>query len=247
MIRTLIIDDEAPARKAIVALGKWTEYTLEKPAIAYNGREGLQVMRELKPEIVVVDMNMPIMNGIDFLQLARQEFPKVKYIVVSGYDDFEYAHAAIRSGAIDYLLKPIMEKDLNEALLKAARLVLNQPNFMGKASEICREENIAIDQIVEMIKEYVDKNFCEEISVHMFSERYYFTKEYLSKAFKKKYNIGIYEYALSLRMNRAKELLQNYDIPIKEVGERLAYSNSNYFSKAFKNFYGISPKEFRDQ
>ena len=80
----------------------------------------------------------------------------------------------------------------------------------------------------------------------MFSEKYFVSKEYLSKLFKKKHGCGIYEYALNLRMSRAKELLLDPGLQIQQIAERLGYSNSNYFSKAFKNFYNLSPSEFRE-
>ena len=80
----------------------------------------------------------------------------------------------------------------------------------------------------------------------MFSEKYFYSKEYLSKLFKFKYNSGIYEYAQTIRMRRAKELLNNKEIHIQDIAEQLGYSNNNYFSKAFRNYYGVSPSEFRD-
>jgi two-component system response regulator YesN len=101
--------------------------------------------------------------------------------------------------------------------------------------------------VIEVIKDYIDKNYCTEIRLSMFREKYFFSKEYLSKRFKQKYGVGIYEYALKLRMERAKELLMNDDLQIQEISERLGYSNNNYFSKAFKNYYGLSPTDFREK
>ena len=85
------------------------------PELANNGAQGLKVMREIHPSIVFVDMNMPIMDGCSFLNVASKEFPECKFIVVSGYDSFNYAQEALRCGAIDYLLKPIEEEALSGA------------------------------------------------------------------------------------------------------------------------------------
>jgi len=247
MYKVLIIDDEKPVGTAITALGKWDTFGIKKPpATALNGEEGMSAMRELSPDIVFVDMQMPIMNGAQFLKLASQEFPDVKYIVVSGHDDFNYAQAAIKNGALDYLLKPIVAEELNEALEKAV-ILLNLERNITTVETAKTADDISPDEVIDIIKGDIEKNYCKEIKISMFSKKYYFSKEYLSKLFKKKYGFGIYEYALHLRMKRAKELLMGDALQIQEISDRLGYSNNNYFSKAFKNYYGLSPSEFRDK
>ena len=241
----LIIDDEKPVHAAIIALGKWRDLKVQTPFSAYNGKDGLSCMRELHPDLVFLDMNMPIMNGISFLKIASEEFPDAKFIVVSGYDDFNYAHAAIKGGAIEYLLKPIAEEELNHAIAMAVEgLQLSNREHDTLLSET---QEISPIEIIDDIKDYVTKNYCDDITVSMFSEKYFVSKEYLSKLFKKKHGCGIYEYALNLRMSRAKELLLDQNMQIQQIAERLGYSNSNYFSKAFKNYYQLSPSEFREK
>jgi len=247
LYKVLIIDDEKPVRTVITALGKWDKFGIEKPPItAMNGAEGLSAMREIRPNIVFVDMQMPVMDGVSFLKSASQEFPDVKYIVVSGYDEFGYAQAAIKNGVVDYLLKPIAADELDEALHKAVTL-LNLERNITMDKMVQSPADISPDEVIDIIKDYIEKNYCKEIKISMFSQKYYFSKEYLSKLFKKKHGFGIYEYALHLRMKRAKELLRGEDLQIQEISERLGYSNNNYFSKAFKNYYGQSPSEFRER
>ncbi len=245
MYKALIIDDEKPVIKAITALGEWTIHNIEQPYTASNGQEGMQSMYEIKPDIVFVDMQMPVMNGVTFLQKTAHEFPSTQFIVVSGYDEFEYAQESIKHGVIDYILKPITKETVENAITKACSILSGATN--KETTQSYNDENISADQVVEMIKYYLEKNYCNDISISMFSDKYYFSKEYLSKLFKKKYGYGIYEFALNIRMERAKELLQNKDIFIKDISDRLGYSNSNYFSKAFKNYYNISPTDFREQ
>lgn len=243
----LIVDDEKPARTAIMALGNWNHYNVSPPHFAINGQDGLSAMREIHPDIVFIDMHMPIMDGIEFLKIATSEFKQTKYIVVSGYDEFQYAQSAIKNGAIDYILKPIVEEELNRALKKAVDL-LNQENNITDAdvqnSGDTAETNAF--EVIELIKETIEKHYCENLNLSTFSDQYFFTKSYLSKLFKKTYGYGVYEYVLHLRMERSKELLQDMEIQIKEISERLGYSDNNYFSKAFKNYYAISPTEYRE-
>ena len=117
MYKALIIDDEKPVQIAIQKLGHWRQYHMDPPQLAVNGKDGLSAMREFHPDIVFVDMNMPVMDGASFLMKASQEFPASQYIVVSGYDQFSYAQQAIRYGACEYLLKPVVEEEYRKQLL----------------------------------------------------------------------------------------------------------------------------------
>ncbi|MFA9463153.1 MAG: helix-turn-helix domain-containing protein [Velocimicrobium sp.] len=243
MYKALIIDDEKPVQIAVLKLGKWCSYHIDPPVIASNGKDGLYAMRELRPDIIFLDMQMPIMNGIEFLEIAHTEFPKTKYIVISGYDDFHYAQNAIRYGAIDYILKPIVAEELNASIEKAILQLNPNADFSSINSE---EPDVLPDEIVTTIKEYIDKNYSQNLKISMFSDKYYFSKEYLSKLFKSKYNFGIYEYVLKVRMERARELLQDETMKIQFISERLGYADSNYFSKAFRTYYGMTPSQFRN-
>lgn len=242
MYKALIVDDEKPARIAISKLGKWSRFQIEPPLMAANGREALTVMREVRPEIVFVDMNMPILSGPEFLRLASAEFPGTCFIVISGYDEFAYAQQALRCGALDYLLKPIEEEPLNAALLRAVRLL--RPGFDPDSAKP-EETGLDPDTVVTVIHDYIEKHYSQTIKISMFADKYFFSKEYLIRQFKGKYHCGIYEYVLQVRMARAKELLADPDIKIQEVAKRVGYTDHNYFSKAFRTYFGISPTEFR--
>lgn len=246
MYKSLIIDDEKPVRIAVSKLGHWKKYGIEPPAMANNGKDGLSAMRELRPEIVFVDMNMPVMDGCSFLELASAEFPDSQFIIVSGYDDFSYARHAMRYGACDYLLKPLVEEELNHAIEKAILKINPGAVFDNDASHIT-EENITPEEVVEIIKQYVDSNYCQNFKVTMFEEQYFFSITYLTRLFHARYGYTIYEYVLKLRMERAKELLEKPDIKILDIAERLGYADNHYFSKAFRNYYGISPSRYRKE
>ena len=241
--KTLIIDDEKPVRIAISKLGRWAKYHLERPAQAQNGKEGLKAMRELKPALVFLDMQMPVMNGKEFLEKASKEFPDCAFIVISGYDDFEYARTAIRHGAIDYLLKPVVEDDLNNAIERTMKSL--HPDESFEDSSESPKDNPPAEDVIVLIKEQIDKNYSENIKVSDFSEKYFFSGEYLSRLFKLRYDSNIYEYLLMVRMERAKELLREKELKIQDISLRVGYSDTNYFSKAFRNYTGLTPSEFR--
>lgn len=249
MYKALIVDDEKHVSQAIIALGEWEKYSIKEPFYASNGQDGLTAMREIRPNIVFVDMKMPIIDGREFLRLATAEFINVQYIVISGYNEFELARAALKFSVIDYLLKPIDEDELNSAIEKAI-LNLNKKSsdeLQKNEKQEIRIETSSPKYITKEIKHYIDDNYFKEITLSMFSDKYHFSKEYLTKIFKEHYNCGIYEYALNMKMSRARELLGNSEISINEISLRLGYSNNNYFSKAFKNFNGYSPSKYREK
>lgn len=244
MYKSLIIDDEKPVQIAISKLGKWHHYNIKIPETANNGAQALKIMREIHPSIAFVDMNMPIMDGCSFLSIASKEFPDCKFIVVSGYDSFSYAHQALRCGAIDYLLKPIEGKSLNAAIEKALSLIDPEGNL---SDTMDAPKELSQGDIVQGIREYIESNYCQNFKLSDLEEKYHFSSAYLTKLFRSVYGYSIYEYVLKLRMERAKELLENSDIKILDIAERLGYTDNHYFSKAFKNYYDISPSQYRNE
>ncbi len=245
MYKALIIDDEKPVQIAIQKLGNWSYYGIEPPQLAVNGRDALQAMREFHPDLVFVDMNMPVMDGVSFLQAASEEFPDSQYIVVSGYDQFSYAQQALHYGACEYLLKPVEEDALNSAIEKAILRLNPDASFQDPKESGQRE--ISPDEAVSIIKEYIDSHYCQNIKITMFSEKYYFSTDYLTRLFRNKYGFTIYEYVLKLRMERAKELLADQDNKIIDIAGRLGYADNHYFSKAFRTYYHISPSQYRKE
>lgn len=106
-------------------------------------------------------------------------------------------------------------------------------------------DRISPDQVAEIIKDYIESHYCENIKITLFAEKYFFSIEYLTKLFRKQYGFTIYEYVLKLRMERAKELLEHEGNKISDIAERPGYADHHYFSKAFRTYYHISPSQYR--
>lgn len=95
------------------------------------------------------------------------------------------------------------------------------------------------------IKSYIDNHYFEEIKISMFADKYFLSREYLMKLFKQQFGFGIHEYVQKVRMDKAKELLDDSSLKIQDISEMLGYKDKNYFSKAFRNYYSLSPSEYR--
>ncbi|WP_334072328.1 MULTISPECIES: response regulator [Paenibacillus] len=151
MYKVLIIDDEEPLREAIRILGDWERLQVDTVLEATDGKSGLEMVREHKPDLVMVDMKMPEMNGVEFLRAMETEFPELLTIVISGYNDFEFTRQAIHSKVLDYLLKPINRLDLNQALGKAVGLL--EAKRQIRSESITR--NIAFNMSLPKLKEKI--------------------------------------------------------------------------------------------
>ncbi|MBB6733126.1 response regulator [Cohnella zeiphila] len=151
MYKALIIDDEEPSREAIRILGDWEGLGVREVREAGDGRAGLAMLQEWKPDLVLVDMKMPEMNGMEFLQNVERDYPNLFTIVISGYNDFEFTRQAIRSRVVDYLLKPVNRADLNQALRKAIGVL--EARKESENEDINR--NITLNLSVPKLKENI--------------------------------------------------------------------------------------------
>lgn len=235
MRKILIVDDEQSVHQALRSLVDWSQFHADVPLSAYNGQEALDLLDTLRPDVVFVDMEMPRMDGKTFLARASTAHPDIQYIVVSGYDSFNFTQAAIRCKALDYLLKPIDRSELLAALERAFAQ-------LPAPEEPRRPADIAL-----VIKNYIDHHYREDISLAKLSEAFFFSREYLNRVFRASYGCAVYEYVQSVRLERAAELLGDPSLSVQAVADNLGYSNANYFSKAFKKRYGLSPSEYREQ
>ncbi|MNS43596.1 putative response regulatory protein [compost metagenome] len=151
MYTVLIVDDEEPVREAIRILGDWKNLGVGQIYEARDGKEALAMFEKCKPELVMVDMKMPEMNGVDFLQVVEQTYPQLLTIVISGYNDFEFTRQAIRSKVVDYLLKPVNRQDLNQALRKATQIL--EAKRLSESEQITR--NITLNVSLPRLKENI--------------------------------------------------------------------------------------------
>ncbi|WP_179031003.1 response regulator [Paenibacillus kribbensis] len=149
MYNVLIIDDEEPLREAIRIVGDWDHLGIEHIYEATNGRLGLEMLSQHNIDVVMVDMKMPELNGIEFLRAIEKAYPHLLTIVISGYNDFEYTRQAIQSRVVDYLLKPIHRQDLNQALRKAVDILESRKQSENEFIS----QNITLNMSLPKLKE----------------------------------------------------------------------------------------------
>jgi two-component system response regulator YesN len=148
-MKIMIADDEEHIRLGIAEGFDWKALGLEVAALAADGKEALALALHHQPDIILLDINMPHMNGLEFMKLAKNQLPRTVFIILSGYDEFEYAQEAIALGVSEYLLKPISPRELSESLEKAMERVRQQAEQAGFVQDL---EN-SIQEFMPLLRE----------------------------------------------------------------------------------------------
>jgi len=201
-----------------------------------NGRKASQICDEVKPDIALLDIEMPGMNGIELAKYIKEKYAECIIIFITAYDRFDYAIEAMHIKAFDYLLKPWKEERLCELINTAIENVRS----MQKTDSIVHSQK-------DVIKDYIDRNYKKDISAKDVAGILGYSDVYFSKVFKQLFDDNFINYLTKIRIDRAKVLLKDVSFNIKEVGKSVGYANSNYFTKVFKRSIGISPSEYRSK
>ena len=201
-----------------------------------NGRKASQICDEVKPDIALLDIEMPGMNGIELAKYLKEKYADCIIIFITAYDRFDYAIEAMHIKAFDYLLKPWKEERLCELINTAIENVRS----MQKTDSIVHSQK-------DVIKDYIDRNYKKDISAKDVAGILGYSDVYFSKVFKQLFDDNFINYLTKIRIDRAKVLLKDVSFNIKEVGKSVGYADSNYFTKVFKRSIGISPSEYRSK
>ncbi|AVQ16813.1 DNA-binding response regulator [Fusobacterium gonidiaformans ATCC 25563] len=250
-MRLLIADDEPLIRRGIKKLVNLSEIGIEEVYEADNGEETLQLYEQYHPEIVLLDINMPRVDGLTVAKEIKSLSPKTKIAMLTGYNYFDYAQKAIRVGVEDYILKPVSKKEITEIIAKLAHSYQEerkqetiQKVFQQKVEVI--QENSKNDYHSNM-KRYMEENYTDsQFSLGVLAEKLNLSSGYLSILFKKTFGIPFQDYLLQLRMEKAKLLLLTTHLKNYEIAEQIGFEDVNYFSLKFKKYFQLSPKQYKE-
>ncbi len=131
MHKILIVDDEKLLRQGFIRMTKWPEHGFDIAGEAANGKEALSLIETIEPEIVITDIRMTVMDGVELTRKIKETFPQIQVIVLSSYDDFDYVRETLKLGALDYLLKPKMELPELLKILEKAKQKLKEIRQSG--------------------------------------------------------------------------------------------------------------------
>ena len=251
MYRVVLVDDEHIILEGLSRVIPWEKLGCEVSGTAGNGREGLELIRAVRTDILMTDIRMPNMDGLRMIAALRSEFPRLQITVLTAFRDFEYAQTALNLGVCRYLLKPSRMDELNEAIdTMIARLdALHMPQDAAReAPEQAEtaESGAAGNYIVEQALDYMRAHCAEHLSLSDVADRVYVSQWHLSKLINRHVGQSFFDILGCMRIQRAKDLLRDSSLKIYAVAEQVGYSDVAHFSMSFKRLEGMTPGEYRD-
>ena len=260
MIRLLIADDEKLEREALADM---VSHRFEHEVVlefAENGRKAADTAVLWGAELILMDIEMPGMSGLDAARAILTQRPGCRVIFVTAYSLFQYAHEAMHLGACDYLLKPVDPDELEASIRRAARQIETERKLAALApiqpepetpadpereKEEPEGENSQTALVMAHVRRYLEDNYMFDLSLDSVGEILHISPAYLSAQFKKYQKMNFLDCLTELRINAAKELLTDPFRSSAEVASMVGYEDASYFARAVKKRTGMTPTQYR--
>lgn len=260
MIKVVIVEDEKLLRRELSLTTPWEELGCELLGEAENGLEGLQLIKRVRPHIVITDIKMPGMDGLTMINKARNNNYNPQVVLLTGYSDFEYARKALRLGVIDYILKPVDDTQLYTLLRQIAEKIRDYiaHNEAAGSFDMPKESSLsafneyfklhgsnAADNYVQYAINYIHANYQSDIALQDTSEHLKISPGYLSHLFKEYTGYTFLRYLTLFRLRQSMLFLKEQHIQISEVAYKSGFINPGYFIHLFRRHTGVTPGQYR--
>lgn len=255
-MKILIADDEMISRVTIQRMIKnycpWAEGVEE----VSSGRQAVEKAREMDADVVLMDIEMPEMNGLEASRLIKEWKEDCIIIFLTAYATFQYAKQAISLGAAEFLVKPVEPEELKAVLERGRKQVYHRESeqeaiphseSVSPVDEDMKASGSRAGKITQEGKLYMDLHYMDDIGVDTMARMYQVSPNYFNKMFKQTYNVSCKEYLINIRVKHAMEYLENPALTIREAGIMAGYEDSNYFTRIFKKKTGMTPLEYRNK
>lgn len=262
-IYLLIAEDEQMLRTGLASLN-WASQGITLLAAAKNGLQAVEMAEEHPVDILLSDIRMPGLSGMEVAQFVRDRYPGAEILFLSGYEEFEYAKKAISLHANNYILKPAMPQEVLRAVGAAKdkivqrrredetkrqmEMELQNLSKVASATQTPTEEaGIPTEEDITQVVNYIHKHYQEPLNLAALAEEFHFNPVYLSRLIKKKSGHTFTELLTSTRMYHAARLLRDTVLKNGEICTRLGMGDERYFGQVFLRTYGVSPQQYRKQ
>lgn len=256
----LIVDDGQYVVEYLKHLLNWAKFGVNHIETTTNPTEARMLLDSDRFDIMITDIRMPEISGIDLLEHIHKRGLKTKVIFLSGYSQFDYAQKAIRFGALDYLLKPVDKEDMDQAMCQAVKSIgahrsepRDREDSAGHASNILTSTPDRSDRhcsgtdIVRAIRDYILGHLGDGLSLDELGGIVHLHPVYLSKLYKQETGENLSSYILRARLEKSAHLLEVSHLHVMDIARMVGYRKPQYFIKLFKELYGITPYQYRRQ
>lgn len=274
MYKVIIVDDEPIIVEGLQKGIEWEKWNCEIVGTGSSGMEGLELVKKLEPDILISDISMANMDGLAMVAAIKSEHPNVEVCLLTGFRNFEYAQQAIKLGVTRFLLKPSKIDELEEAI-DAMIKNLQSKGKTGESdldniwdcqnsyekylyNTFIKERlnqheddskirfNDANSYIIKKAIIYMYNNYVQKLSLLDVADHCYISSWHLSKLLNQYTGKGFFEIVNRIRIDKAKELLKGSTAKIQEISDMVGFQDVTHFSRIFKNYEGISPKDYRN-
>lgn len=245
--QVIVAEDEPLLLQNTIAKIHSLDLGFQVIASAQTGIQALELIEKYPPpHLLITDVRMPVMNGLELIEKAREAIPDLDCMIISGYSDFEYARQACRLQVFDYLLKPVDPAALKEALMRLkARYDAKQRELAGEFTQITA--NHSPQEIAETLRQYLNAHYQEDVKINLIAASINYSASQLSKIFQQAFGVTPSRYLITLRISRACRLLATEpSYTVRMIGEMVGYPEQGYFSRIFKKYTGVTPQQYRD-
>lgn len=237
MWKIIAADDEGYIREALKKLIDWEKMDCYLKAVVSDGQELIEQIQKEMPDLIITDIQMPVVDGLEVCRYVRETFPEIPIILLTAYSDFDYARTAIRYNVCEYVLKLSIMEELPKAVEKAIHGLETALRRLEKKEET--------GPLYVQIEQYIEQNYKSKVTLSDMAVALHANGSYLSRLYKNKTGKNLFDAILDRRMEAAKEYLIHTDMMTYEISEAVGIEDSGYFSKMFKRKTGFSPKEYR--
>ncbi len=236
-LKVLIVDDELTIREGFKRLFPWDEHDCEVVGEASDGIEAINKVDLYMPEIVIMDINIPVMNGLEVIRIVKAKYPQIGFVVVSGYDDFSYCKEALKLKVSDYILKPVNYEEFGEVIdnLKIAL-------YQEKVQRSCVSDQK--DKQIFEITRYIQEHLSEEITLKILADKFFLSPVYISQMFRSEIGVNFLAYLTNMRIEQSKILLMTSRKSVSEIAESVGFKDYRTFTKVFKRTELVPPSQY---
>jgi len=260
VVKVVIVEDEKLLRRELSLTTPWEELGCELLGEAENGLKGLLLIKRVRPHIVITDIRMPGLDGLNMIKKARNNNYHPQVILLTGYSDFEYARSALRLGVIDYILKPVDDEQLYTLLRQIVQriedYIVNNENTEGfnilKGSRLSLfneyfkpHGNNVVERYVQLAIDYIHTNYQTDIALHDTSEHLKISAGYLSRMFKECTGYTFLRYLTLFRLRQSILFLKDQHFQISEIAYKSGFLNPGYYIQLFRRHTGVTPGQYR--
>ena len=239
IFRVIVVDDERLIANNVAKNISSCDPAFDVVAVCYDGLSAMDAIKQFSPHVLFTDIKMPLLDGLALIENVQNCNPNIRCVLLSGYNEFDYAKKAIKFKAFDYLLKPLNKFELSKTLRKIKDELLSELALLNS------ERKKDTKDIVLSIIQYLQNNYAKDINFSQIASDYNFSSSYLTKIFKEHIGITPIKYLIEYRIEIAKGLLKDTDLTVKEIADKTGFQDQFYFSKCFKNCCGITPSQYK--